>query len=148
MAVRLLLTDAAGAEMEPRFAALQHKAGSPPELRDRLCIAAVLSLARTGMPWREMPREFGHGEAVYKRFRRREARGLWRQRGEGRQQEGGHVAPPRFTAGTMRRAPQHAAGARKNMADTRPRRWAALGVGVPPHATPAALTKRPGWPSS
>jgi transposase len=76
MAVRLRFTDAAWAELEPRLAAIKHKAGSPPELSDRLCIEAVLSLARTGSPWRDLPKEFGHWDAVYSRFRRWEARGL------------------------------------------------------------------------
>jgi hypothetical protein len=42
MAVRSLVTDAAWAEIAPRLAAIKHKACSPPELRDRLFIGAVL----------------------------------------------------------------------------------------------------------
>ena len=60
MAVRLLFTDAAWAEIEPRLAAVKQKAGSPPGLSDRLFIEAVLYVARTGIPWRDMPTEFGH----------------------------------------------------------------------------------------
>jgi transposase len=64
-AVRLLLTDAIWAEIEPRLAGIKHKAGSPPELSDRLFIEAVLYIAHTGVPWRDMPREFGHWDAIY-----------------------------------------------------------------------------------
>jgi transposase len=60
MAIRLLFTDAAWAAIEPRLAAVKHKAGSPPELRDRLFIEAVLYVTCTGIPWRDMSREFGH----------------------------------------------------------------------------------------
>jgi hypothetical protein len=41
MAIRLLITDTAWAAIAPRLAAVKHKAGSPPELRDRLFIEAV-----------------------------------------------------------------------------------------------------------
>src|SRR5919197_843113 len=121
MAVRLLLTEAAWAEIEPRLTAMKHKTGSPPELSDRLFIEAVLSVARTGMPWRDMPREFGHGDAGYNRFRRWEARGLWRQVWEWLQRDGYHLARHLFIESTSVRAHQHAAGARKKTAATRHR---------------------------
>jgi transposase len=63
MSVRTLLTDDAWDEIEPILTALKNKAGSPPELSDRQFIAAVLYLARTGLPWRDLPAEFGHGDA-------------------------------------------------------------------------------------
>jgi transposase len=148
MAVRMLVTDAAWAEIEPRLAAIKHKAGSPPELRDRLFIEAVLDIARTGVPWRDMPAEFGHWDAVYNRFRRWEARGLWRQLWERLQQDGCHVAQHLFIDSTIMRAHQHAAGARKKTMDKRPRLWAALGVGFPPRSMPVVLTKRPVSPFS
>ena len=113
MAVRVLFTDAAWAEIEPRLAAIKHKAGSPPELSDRLFIEAVLYIARTGSPWRDLPREFCHWDAVYNRFRRWEARGLWRQLWEHLQRDGCHVAQPLFIDSTSVRPHQHAAGARK-----------------------------------
>jgi hypothetical protein len=50
MAVRLLITDTAWAAIAPRLAAIKHSAGSPPELRHRLFIEPVLSVARTGVP--------------------------------------------------------------------------------------------------
>ena len=43
MAVRWLITDAAWAEIEPRLAAIKHKAGSPPDVSDRVFIEAILS---------------------------------------------------------------------------------------------------------
>jgi transposase len=143
MAVRLLLTDAAWAEIESRLTAIKHKAGSPAELSDRLFIEAVLYVARTGIPWRDMPREFGHWDAVYNRFRRWEARGIWRQLWERLHRDGCHVAQHLFIDSTIMRAHQHAAGARKKMAAKRHRLWAALGVDFPPNSMPAVSTKRP-----
>jgi transposase len=143
MAVRLLLTDAAWAEIEPRLTAIKHKAGSPAELSNRLFIEAVLYVARTGIPWRDMPREFGRWDAVYNRFRRWEARGIWRQLWERLTRDGCHGAQHLFIDSTMVRAHQHAAGARKKMAAKRHRLWAALGVDFPPNSMPAVSTKRP-----
>src|ERR1043166_762742 len=80
MSVRLLRTEEAWAEIAPILTALTSRAGSPPVLSDRMCIAAVLSLARTGTPWRDLPAACGHGEAVDNRLRRWERRGRWRQR--------------------------------------------------------------------
>ena len=143
MTVRLLLTDAAWAELEPRLAAIKPKAGSPPELSDRLFLEAGLYLARTGLPWRDLPREFGRWDAVYNRFRRWEARGLWRQLWERLQRDACHVALHLFIDSTIVRAHQHAAGARKKTVGKRHRLWDALGVGSPPNFTPAVLTNRP-----
>ena len=58
MSVRLLLTDEAWAAIAPILTAIKSHAGSPPGLSDRMCIEAVLSLARTGTPWRR-PRPHG-----------------------------------------------------------------------------------------
>ena len=49
MTVRLLLTAATWAEIEPRLGALKHKAGSTPELSERLFIEAALYITRTGI---------------------------------------------------------------------------------------------------
>jgi Putative transposase of IS4/5 family (DUF4096)/Helix-turn-helix of DDE superfamily endonuclease len=64
MPVRMLLTDEAWGEMAPLLSAIQHKAWSPPELSDRQFSEAVRSLARTGLPWRDLPNQFGHWDAV------------------------------------------------------------------------------------
>ena len=111
MSIRMLPTDEAWAEIDPRLTAIKHKVGSPPELSDRLFIEAVLYLARTGLPWRDLPAEFGHWHAVYNRFRRWEARGIRRQLWARLQAEGCEAATHAFIASTMVRSHQHAAGA-------------------------------------
>src|SRR5262249_26468449 len=75
MSVRLLLTDETWAEIAPILATIKSRAGSPPALSDRMFIEAVLYLARTDTPWRALPADFGHWDAVYNRFRRWEAAG-------------------------------------------------------------------------
>ena len=113
MSVRLLLTDEAWAEIAPILATLKSRAGSPPALSDRLFIEAVLYLARTGLPWRDLPEDFGHWDAVYNRFRRWERRGIWRQLWERLQTEECPLTRHLFIDATIVRAHQHAAGALK-----------------------------------
>jgi transposase len=67
------------AEIAPILTKLKSRADSPPMLSDRLFIEAVLYRARTGLPWRDLPKDFGRWDAVYNRFRRWEVRGLWRR---------------------------------------------------------------------
>jgi putative transposase len=143
MALRLVITDAAWVEIEPALRALQHYAGSPPQLRDRLFIEAVLYQARTGIPWRDLPGDFGHWDAVYNRFRRWEARQLWKRLWQYMQQNGCELATQVFIDSTIMRAHQHAAGAQKKTVDKRPRLLGALGVDFPPSCMPPVRTKRP-----
>jgi transposase len=138
MSVRLLLTDEAWVEIAPILATLKARAGSPPALSDRMFIDAVLYLARTGTPWRDLPAEFGHWDAVYNRFRRWEARGIWRQLWERLQAADCHVALHLFSDATIVRAHQHAAGALKQTVGKPHRLWGALGAACRPKSMPAA----------
>jgi transposase len=138
MSVRLLLTDEAWAEIAPILATLKSRAGSPPALSDRMFIEAVLYLARTGTPWRDLPAEFGHWDAVYNRFRRWEARGIGRQLWERLQAADCHVALHLFIDATIVRAHQQAAGALKKTVGKPHRLWGALGAACRPKSMPAA----------
>ncbi|HEY5869436.1 MAG TPA: IS5 family transposase [Candidatus Tectomicrobia bacterium] len=137
MSVRSLLTDEAWTEIEPILATIKSRAGSPPALSDRLFIEAVLYLARTGTPWRDLPADFGHWDAVYNRFRRWEGRGIWRQLWERLRAEDCRVALYLFIDATIVRAHQHAAGAFKKTAGTPHRLSDALGGAGPPQSMPA-----------
>ena len=146
MSVRLLLTDEAWAELASILATLKSRAGSPPALSDRLFIEAVLYLARTGTPWRDLPAEFGHWDAVYNRFRRWEKRGIWRRLWEHLQGEACPLSRHLFIDATIVRAHQHAAGALKKTVGTPHRLWAALGVASPPKSMPVVAMNGPAWP--
>src|SRR6476469_6420971 len=74
---RLLLSDAAWGRIAAALAGLKSRRGAPPALAERAFVEAVLYLARTGTPWRDLPRRFGKWQAVYQRFRRWIDRGVW-----------------------------------------------------------------------
>jgi transposase len=44
---------------------------------NRLCVEAVLWIARTGSPWRDLPQEFGRWNSVYHRFGRWSRASVW-----------------------------------------------------------------------
>lgn len=65
---RFVLTDAQWARMEP------HCLGKPTDpgrsgTDNRLFMEAVLWIARTGSPWRDLPAMFGNWNTAYRRFR-------------------------------------------------------------------------------
>jgi transposase len=65
---RFVLTDAQWAKMEPHCLG---KASDPGRSggNNRLFVEAVLWIARTGSPWRDLPPTFGNWSAAYTRFR-------------------------------------------------------------------------------
>jgi transposase len=135
--MRYMLTDALWAAMEPCVRqAKRHKGGQPPDLPDCGFFEALLYLARTGVPWRDLPGEFGRWDAVYNRFRRWVASGALGRLFEAL------TADPAFGEvrrvlidSTIVRAHEHAAGARRKKKRSgpggrrRPRRWAAAAGG-------------------
>jgi hypothetical protein len=65
---RFVLTDAQWAKME---CLCLGKPGDPGRRGkdNRLFVEAVLWIARTGSPWRDLPGSFGHWNSVFTRFR-------------------------------------------------------------------------------
>ena len=51
--------------------------GRPPVLSNRTFINAVIWIAKTGAPWRDLPSRFGSWKTVYNRFRNWANRDIW-----------------------------------------------------------------------
>ena len=113
--MRYMLTDDLWAVMGPLVArAKKHRGGQRPETPDRLFFEAVLYWARTGVPWRDLPGEFGSWDAVYNRL------GRWVRSGSLKALFAALTADPELGEvrrvlidSTIVRAHQHAAGARR-----------------------------------
>jgi transposase len=94
---------------------------------NRLFVDAVLWIGKTGAPWRDIPERFGKWNSVWKRFDRWSAKGVWARVFE-------VMKDPDLEwlilDSTVIRAHQHAAGAVKKGAPTRP--WDARGAGSEP----------------
>ncbi|CAN5856269.1 hypothetical protein BH23PLA1_BH23PLA1_20680 [soil metagenome] len=58
---------------------LPGKAGDPGVTAkdNRLFVNAVLWIAKTGAPWRDLPERFGNWNSVYRRFTRWAQKGIW-----------------------------------------------------------------------
>jgi transposase len=135
--MRYMLTDELWAALEPHVRrAKRHKGGQRPALPDRGFFEALLYLARTGVPWRDLPAEFGRWDAVYNRFRRWVASGALRRLFEALTDDPDLGEFRRVLVdSTVVRAHQHAAGARRKKKRSarsgraRRRRWAAAAAG-------------------
>ena len=51
--------------------------GRPPTISHYKVFCAILYILRTGIPWRDLPKEFGNWHSIYMRFQRGNDRGLW-----------------------------------------------------------------------
>ena len=97
-----------------QWARIEHllpgKPGDPGRSGDdnRLFVDAVVWMARTGVPWRDLPPFFGKWNSVWKRFRRWAKAGIWERI------LAALADDPDFESiiidGTIIRAHQHAAG--------------------------------------
>ena len=65
---RFILTDAQWAKMEPHCLGKRTDPGRSGG-DNRLFIEAILWIARTGSPWRDLPAFFGNWNTVFKRYR-------------------------------------------------------------------------------
>jgi len=74
--IRLVVNDAQWERLAPL---LPGKEGDPGRsgADNRLFLEAVLWVARTGVPWRDLPAYFGKWSSVWKRFRRWALKGVF-----------------------------------------------------------------------
>ena len=142
---RLMLTDEIWERIADALAAVKSRAGAPPQLTDRDFVEAVLYIARTGCPWRDLPARFGSWDAVYQRFRRWEKAGYWRALFAVLPEDLRAVHEVFFDSSVIRAHP-HAAGAPKKRGARRRRRWAAAGAGSVPRSIWSPPTSTPPSP--
>src|SRR5262245_56963226 len=100
---------------------------------NRLFVDAVLWIAKTGSPWRDLPERFGKWGSVWKRFDRWSRKGVWQRVFETLQDPDLEWL---ILDSTVIRAHQHAAGAPQKTAVRKPKRWAAAAVDSAPRSTP------------
>ena len=102
--------------------------GGRPRVDDRVVINGVLWVLRTGAPWRDMPERYGKWPTVYSRFQRWRKAGVWDRLLAEVQASSDRAGEldwnVHFVDGTIVRAHQHAAGAKK--AVRRPNPWGAV----------------------
>src|SRR5215472_307712 len=84
---------------------------------NRLFVEAVLHRYRTGMPWRDLPEQFGAGTKVHLRFSRWAKSGVWEQVFRLLAADADNEYA--MIDSTIVRAHQHSAGAQKKPAKTR-----------------------------
>ena len=101
---------------------------------NRQFVEAVLWIARTGAPWRDLPPARGNGHTTYTRFARWTKAGVWDRvfQALSTDQDWEEV----MLDSTAVRAHQHAAGAQKN---TALRLWAVLAADSAPRSTASSM---------
>lgn len=126
--MRRQLSDAQWARVEA-FLEADYTVGEPGH-DDRNFIEAVLWWRRTGVPWRDLPTEFGRWKTVFNRFDRWSKKGKWdRLFAALRTDVDGEW---HSLDSTINRAHQHAAGGKGGR---RPTRSAAREAGARPRST-------------
>ena len=75
---RFVLTDAQWAKMEPLCLGKRRDPGRSGE-NNRRFVEAVLWIARTDSPWRDLPPSLGHWNSVFTRFRDWAKAGVWKR---------------------------------------------------------------------
>lgn len=96
---------------------------------NRLFLDAVLWIAKTGAPWRDLPERFGKWNTVWKRFDRWAQKGTWQRVFEALQDPDLEWL---ILDSTIIRAHPHAAGAKKKrtgQGDRASRPWAGVAAG-------------------
>lgn len=110
------LTEEQWEQLQPLLPPQKPKTGRP-NLDHRQVINGILWILRTGAPWRDLPERYGKWSSVSSRFYRWRKAGIWERILAQLQAEGDTQGDldweMHFVDGTIVRAHQHAAGAKK-----------------------------------
>jgi len=87
--------------------------GRPQPVKNREALEGILHLLRTGTPWRDLPKAYGHWHTIYMRWQRWIERGVWGDILRLLKRLKGVDLKIIFLDSTVVRAHQHAAGAAK-----------------------------------
>src|ERR1700751_5420957 len=130
------LTNTQWERLQPLLPPQQPKTGRP-AVDHRRILNGILWILRTGAPWRDLPERYGPWRTVASRFYRWQRAGIWSQllaAGQGQADAQGQLhGDIQFIDGTMIRAHQHAAGAKKGTQSPKP--WAGAGAASVPQST-------------
>lgn len=118
---RHTLTDAQWERLAPLLPAERSKKRGRPYHSHRMILNGILWILATGAPWRDLPERYGPWSTVANRFYAWQHSGLWKQLLTALQQAANECGAIdwslHFVDGTVIRAHQHAAGARKGGGD-------------------------------
>ena len=130
------LTEAEWVRLAPLLPPQKPASGRPAEDHRRI-LNAILWKLRTGAPWRDLPERYGAWSTVHCRFRRWRLAGVWDRVLAAVQQQADAAGQldwsVHFVDGTVVRAHQHAAGAKKGT--RRRKRWGAVRAASAPRST-------------
>ena len=84
MHVHALVSDELWAVVEPLLPRPTRRArwrGGRPRISDRACLAGIIYVLKTGIPWEYLPQEMGCGSGMtcWRRLRAWQQRGVWRR---------------------------------------------------------------------
>jgi transposase len=117
------LTNTQWERLQPLLPPQQPKTGQP-AVDHRRILNGMLGILRTGAPWRDLPERYGPWRTVASRFYRWQRAGIWAQLFAAVQaQADAHCQlnwDMPYIDGTMIRAHQHAAGAKKGLQSPKP----------------------------
>ncbi len=129
------LTDEQWERLEPLLPPIKPEVGRPNQDHRRI-INGILWRLRTGAPWRDLPERYGSWKTVYSRFRRWQQQDVWdrilHQIQADEDRRGNLDWSIHFVDGSVVRAHQHAAGAKRGAVR---RRWGAVVVVSPRRST-------------
>src|SRR5262245_41503690 len=110
------LTDEQWQQLEPLLPAQKPNRGRP-NLEHRTVINGILWILKTGAPWRDLPERHGKWQTVASRFYRWQQSGVWErifaQLQQTKDRDGQINWEVHYVDGSIIRAHQHAAGAKK-----------------------------------